>query len=48
VILKVHADGGRWAVGAADGQREADSGQAAGGEQAGGSPDGSGHDDGTA
>jgi hypothetical protein len=36
VILKVHAVGDRWAVGAADG------------EQADGSPDGSEHDDGTA
>jgi hypothetical protein len=42
VILKVHAAGGRWAMGAADGERAAD------GEQAGGGPDGSEHDDGTA
>jgi hypothetical protein len=54
VILKVHAAGGRWAVGAANGERAADGGRAAdgedtaGGEQAGAGPDGSEHDDGTA
>ena len=60
VILKVHAAGGHWAVGTADGERAADGKQAAdgkrtaageraaGGKQAGRGPDGSEHDDGTA
>jgi hypothetical protein len=42
VILKVHAAGDRWILGAADGEQATD------GEQAGGGPDGSEHDDGTA
>jgi hypothetical protein len=48
VILKVHAAGDRWAVGAADGEQAADGERGADGEQADGSPDGSEHDDGTA
>ena len=48
VILKVHADGDGWVLGAADGEQAADGERGADGKQAGRGPDGSEHDDGTA